>query len=271
MRHLWSLLAGILIAPLAWLGVAAGQSGSEQAVAEWQQAGRFDTADLIGPAAFLVAVGVLLGLVGTLRLSPAGPLAAGLLLVAPTVFMFINPFEALDAFAYDETSRVLGQDMQLWRPVQNGTLLVLGALLLMAVFSSSRWRRPEPGPLLAAGAPELAGAAEATGPEPATALSDEETVTAAAAVDEPEAQPESEAEPVSAGVDADAGAGEERPTAEQPSAAAAAKPAAAADSGTDSGTPAKDSSDPDDPDDPDEAAGAGASGSKAGGSGGAAS
>ncbi|MGH3679706.1 MAG: hypothetical protein ACRDT2_05515, partial [Natronosporangium sp.] len=164
MRHLWSLLAGILIAPLAWLGVAAGQSGSEQAVAEWQQAGRFDTADLIGPAAFLVAVGVLLGLVGTLRLSPAGPLAAGLLLVAPTVFMFINPFEALDAFAYNETSRVLGQDMQLWRPVQNGTLLVLGALLLMAVFSTGRWRRPEPEPLLAAGAPELAGASEATEP-----------------------------------------------------------------------------------------------------------
>lgn len=253
MRHLWSLLAGILIAPLAWLGVAAGQSGSEQAVAEWQQAGRFDTADLIGPAAFLVAVGVLLGLVGTLRLSPAGPLAAGLLLVAPTVFMFINPFEALDAFAYNETSRVLGQDMQLWRPVQNGTLLVLGALLLMAVFSTGRWRRPEPEPLLAAGAPELAGASEATEPEAATTMSDEEIVAAAAAIDEPEAESEAEA----AESDAD-----ERRTAEQPS--AAEKPAAA----EDSGTPDEKSSNPDDPD---EAAGAGASGSKAGGSGGSAS
>lgn len=251
MRHLWSLLAGILIAPLAWLGVAAGQSGSEQAVAEWQQAGRFDTADLIGPAAFLVAVGVLLGLVGTLRLSPAGPLAAGVLLVAPTVFMFINPFEALDAFSYDETSRVLSQDMQLWRPVQNGTLLVLGALMLMAVFSTGRWRRPEPEPLQVGEAPELAGAPETTGSESTATTSDEEIVAAAAPTDEPE--PDSEP----AGSDA----GDERPTAEQPS--AADKPAATENPGTsDSG---EKSSDPDEP------AGTGASGARAGGSGGSAS
>lgn len=140
MRHLWSLLAGIVAAPLAWLGLATGQYHAERLVVRWETDQRFDTVDLIGPTLFLIAVGVLLGLLGTLRWSPAGPLAAGVLLAAPTVLMFINPFETLDAFSYQETSRLLNQDLELWRPVANGTLLVLGVLLLMAVFSRQRWR-----------------------------------------------------------------------------------------------------------------------------------
>lgn len=255
MRHLWSLLAGILIAPLAWLGVAAGQSGSVQAVAEWQQAGRYDTAELLAPAGFLVAVGVLLGLVGTLRLSPAGPLAAGLLLVAPTVFMFINPFEALDAFAYDETSRVLGQDMQLWRPVQNGTLLVLGVLLLMAVFSTGRWRRPAAEPMLAAGAPAPASAPAETAPEPTTTASDEEIVAAAADIDEPGSEPGAESESESA-PERTENAGTKASTT-----ASGKESAEAGESGAEQSSGSK----------PDEPAGTGASGSKSGGSGGSAS
>jgi len=152
MRHLWSLVAGIVAAPLAWLAIATGQHRSVRSVAGWQEAGQFDTVDLIGPVIFLVAAGVLLGLVGTLRSSPAGALAAGVLLVIPTIFMFVNPFETLDAFSYDQTDRWLGQDLQLWRPVENGTLLVLGSLLLVAVLSAQRWRHwPEPAPPIETG------------------------------------------------------------------------------------------------------------------------
>jgi hypothetical protein len=197
MRHLWSLLAGVVAAPLAWLGLAAGQFGSERLVTRWQEAGRFDTVDLIGPVLFLLAVGVLLGLVGTLRWSPAGPLAAGLLLVAPTVFMFIDPFETLDAFSFDQTSRWLSQDLQLWKPVANGTLLVLGALLLMAAFSRHRWRRwPEqPAPVWATTDREPVGEAAPDEPtQPAWPASDDPARAGAAGIDQPGSSTRSPAE-----------------------------------------------------------------------------
>lgn len=190
MRHLWSLLAGIVAAPLAWLGLATGQYGSKHAVFEWQRDGRFDTVELIGPVIFLLAVGVLLGLVGTLRWSPAGPLAAGVLLAIPTLFMFVNPFETLDAFSYDETNRILGQDLQLWRPVENGTLLVLGALLLMAVFSTQRWRQwPQlPRPIAPATDDEVVSGVAALSSESGSTMSDDEILAAPAALEEPEPQ-----------------------------------------------------------------------------------
>jgi hypothetical protein len=140
-RHLWSLLAGIAAAPLAWLLLATGQHRSQATVDDWESAGLFNTAQLIGPVIVLLLAGVLLGVLGTLRWSPAGPIAAGLLLVLPTVFMFVNPFRTLDAISEPEGWRLLGQDLAPRLPVENGTLLVLGALLLMATFSTHRWRR----------------------------------------------------------------------------------------------------------------------------------
>jgi hypothetical protein len=188
MRHLWSLLAGVVAAPLAWLCLAAGQYQSSRSVAEWNEENFFDTAELIGPAAFLAAAGILLGLVGTLRWSPAGPTVAGLLLVVPTIFMFINPFDTREAF--NEPERLVGQDMQPWLPVENGTLLVLGALLLMAVFSAQRWRRwPAAAGLTATGtAVPITGAAAApvTEQPPPAPMTDDEILAAAADMEEQE-------------------------------------------------------------------------------------
>ena len=183
MRHLWSLLAGLVAAPLAWLFLATGQYRSSRTVANWNEASAFDTADLIGPAAFLAAAGILLGLLGTLRLSPAGPVVAGLLLVAPTVFMFINPFETLDAFSVDQPRRLFNQDLQPWLPVENGTLLVLGALLLMAVFSAQRWRR---WPVAAPATLPPAMVAERPAPDQPQPMSDEEILAAAAEMEKEE-------------------------------------------------------------------------------------
>lgn len=187
MRHLLSLLAGIVAAPLAWLFIATGQHRAGRTAASWEAAGRFDTADLIGPAFFLVGAGVVLGLLGTLRWSPAGPLAAGALLVIPSVFMFVNPFETLDWFSYPDTRRAFSQDFQPWLPVANGTLLVLGALLLMAVFSAQRWRRwPAPAASMPPATDQqvlegVAALSESEGPSP---MSDEEILATAAALDE---------------------------------------------------------------------------------------
>jgi hypothetical protein len=141
MRHLRSLLAGIVAAPLVWLSLATGQHRSQATLSGWEAAGTFDTTQLIGPAAILVAAGVVLGLLGTLRWSPVGPIVAGVLFVVPTVFLFVNPFRTLDAIPGGENWRLLGQDLLPHLPVANGTLLVLGSLLLIAAFSAQRWRR----------------------------------------------------------------------------------------------------------------------------------
>lgn len=188
MRHLWSLIAGILVAPLAWLLLAIGQSNAEQRITRWEQAGFFDTANLVAPAVFLVAAGLLLGVLGTLRWSPAGPMVAGALLVLPTVFMFANPFRTLEFFGYDQPRRIFWQDFQPWLPAANGTLLVLGSLLLVATVSAQRWRRwpVAPTPLPAATDEEvIAGVGQLARPSgPTSPMSDDEILAAAAAIDE---------------------------------------------------------------------------------------
>ena len=139
MRHLWSLLAGLVAAPLAWLLLAAGQHRSQEIVDGWTAANRFDTGELIGPGLFLLGAGVVLGLVATLRWSPVGPLVAAVLFLTPAVLMFIDPLWALSRV--DGQVKLFGQDLALSGPAENGTLLVLGGLLLMAVFSKRRWQR----------------------------------------------------------------------------------------------------------------------------------
>jgi len=205
MRHLWSLLAGVVSAPLVWLLLASGQHRSHATVAAWDAAGRFNTADLIGPVILLAVAGIILGLLGTLRFSPAGPMAAGALFVTPTVLMFINPVRTLDGFfrplgisTDPPPRRILAQDLEPWLPVENGTLLVLGVLLLMAVFSSQRWRRWPAVPAASAAAPAaparsgaatdeevIAGIAALGGDRPKpTPMTDDEILAAAAALDD---------------------------------------------------------------------------------------
>ncbi|MER5700865.1 hypothetical protein ABT023_02725 [Micromonospora sp. NPDC002296] len=143
MRHLWSFLAGLVVAPVTWVLVTLGQDGSARTITRWVEIGTFNTANLIEPAVYLAVAGILLGLLGTLRFSPLGPLVAGLLLVAPYVGLFAVPFKVRDRLPEDW--KVLGDPLPLHLPVQNGTLFLIGALLLMATFSGQRWRRwPRP-------------------------------------------------------------------------------------------------------------------------------
>ena len=145
MRHLWSLLAGVVAAPLTWCLIALGQSGSQDTVGDWVRNRTFDVTDLVEPAAYLVAAGVVLGLVATLRISPVGPLVGGVLLAAAYIGMFIAPLDVRDAVPDDW--EVLDRQLPLRLPLDNGTLLLVGVLLLMAVFSAQRWRRwPAPAP-----------------------------------------------------------------------------------------------------------------------------
>ncbi|SCE79361.1 hypothetical protein GA0070607_1658 [Micromonospora coriariae] len=151
MRHLWSFLAGLVVVPITWVLVTLGQDGSSRTVDRWVEIGTFNTANLIEPAVYLGVGGVLLGLLGTLRVSPLGPLVAGLLLVTPYVGMFVAPFEVRDAIPHGW--KVFGDPLPLRLPVENGTLFLIGLLLLMAAFSRQRWQqwpRPVTEPAMAA-------------------------------------------------------------------------------------------------------------------------
>ena len=127
------------MAPLTWLLVAMGQGGSTRTVDGWLARGEYDTVDLIEPAAYLLAAAVVAGLLATLRISPLGPLVAGLLLVTPYAWLFADPLALADALP--EGWQLFGEPIPLGVPVRNGTLGLLGALLVMAVFSVQRWRR----------------------------------------------------------------------------------------------------------------------------------
>ncbi|QLQ39361.1 hypothetical protein [Micromonospora robiginosa] len=143
MRHLWSFLAGLVVAPVTWVLVTLGQDGSGRTVNRWVEIGTYSTPNLIEPAVYLGVAGVLLGLLGTLRFSPLGPLVAGLLLVVPYIGLFVAPFTVRDRVPGD--LKLLGDPLPLRQPLDNGTLFLIGMLLLMAVFSAGRWRRrPEP-------------------------------------------------------------------------------------------------------------------------------
>jgi hypothetical protein len=139
MRHLWSFLAGLVVAPITWVLITLGQDGSSHTINRWVEIGTFNTANLIEPAVYLGVAGILLGLLGTLRFSPLGPLVAGLLLVTTYVGMCVAPFAVRGRIPEDW--KVLGDPLPLRLPVENGTLFLIGVLLLMATFSGQRWRR----------------------------------------------------------------------------------------------------------------------------------
>ncbi|MFU8849636.1 hypothetical protein ACNAW0_01380 [Micromonospora sp. SL1-18] len=139
MRHLWSFLAGLVVAPVTWVFVTLGQDGSGRTVHRWVEIGTYSTPNLIEPAVYLGVAGILLGLLGTLRFSPLGPLVAGLLLVVPYLGLFVAPFTIRDQIP--DGWKMLGDPMPLRQPLENGTLFLIGLLLLVAGFSKQRWRQ----------------------------------------------------------------------------------------------------------------------------------
>ncbi|HEX6498043.1 MAG TPA: hypothetical protein VF054_03320 [Micromonosporaceae bacterium] len=142
MRHIASLVAGLLIAPLAWVLLAAGQTGSINVVDAWGH-GSAHPVDLLRPALCLVAAGLLLGLIVSLRVSPVGPLVAGVGYAAVYLAMIFKSSAVHDTMPGQFTA--FGQPVDPQIPLDNGTVLLLGTILIMAVVSPGRWRRwPRP-------------------------------------------------------------------------------------------------------------------------------
>lgn len=133
MRHVWSLIAGILITPLAWFLIAFGQGAMSRG-----QASDGVQDDVILGGLLIIGVGLLLGLVSSLRTSPVGALVGGLIFVGAAAFALIRPIDALEVFSREV---VLGDyKTNIADPLNHGTLAVAGGMLLIAVFSAARWR-----------------------------------------------------------------------------------------------------------------------------------
>jgi hypothetical protein len=139
MRHIWTMLAAVIIAPLAWLLLAFGEDGSLRAFANHDANGGFHTHDFLRPILVLGAAGLLLGLIATLRLSPLGAVLTGLAYTASYALMLVAPDRVLDLlpnkFAVD------GRLIDPATPLRTGAAMLLGAVLLVAVVSVERWRQ----------------------------------------------------------------------------------------------------------------------------------
>lgn len=143
MRHYGTLIAAVVISPLAWILLAFGQDRSAQAFANAKSNGALHSADFLGPLLFLLAAGLLLGLIGTLRFSPLGATFAGLVFAGSYALLLAAPKGLMDFAGHDLS--IAGHRADMSAPIRSGSAMVLGAALLVAVVSVARWRRwPRP-------------------------------------------------------------------------------------------------------------------------------
>ena len=153
-RHVAALLAAILIAPLCWLMLAIGQGRPDRTVT--------------GTLACVVAAGLLVGLVATVRASRLGAALTGAAYAAVHVAALAFPGATLSLFP--RGVRVAGRSVDPAAPLRTGTALVFAVVLLAAAVGLGRRRsadeRPaEPAPAPVA-APRARGHRTAGSPRP---------------------------------------------------------------------------------------------------------
>ncbi|WP_199736317.1 hypothetical protein [Micromonospora sp. HM5-17] len=145
MRHIGTVVYALVMTPLVWFLLAAGQDRSAREFATILDSGG-NGGRLVLPALTLAAAGVLLGLASALRFSPLGAVLAGAFLVIAGLGPLTSP-QLLNLL--DRDVAVAGRTVDLSVPVRTGTALALGSLLLVGAASVQRWRRwpkPEPEP-----------------------------------------------------------------------------------------------------------------------------
>jgi hypothetical protein len=145
MRHLWTLIAAIVIAPAAWLLIAFGQTQSAPAFQKALASGAWPAGDFVWPLVFLAGAGILLGLLGTLRFSPLGAVLTGLAYVASFVAVLVDGKDVYKLFKYNIS--LFKHEAPVAAPIASCMSLVLGSLLLVGVASVGRWRRWPAGPV----------------------------------------------------------------------------------------------------------------------------
>jgi hypothetical protein len=105
----------------------------------WTVRDEFDPAGLIGPVAYLAAAGLIAGLIACLRVSPAGPTVAGLVLAGWYGALYLVPQRVIDLIPNRLDLALVEAQPRV--PLANGTLAMLSVLFLVALWSPGRWRR----------------------------------------------------------------------------------------------------------------------------------
>jgi hypothetical protein len=178
MRHLWSLVLSLVLTPLIY--VSAGLS----AVKFGEARGLGITAGVGLLAAFVA--GALYAVLVMVRLSPVGPIVAGL------IYLGVTFWSVLDRSGFEGVmpADIAGEEGLLHVPVGMGTAL-LAAPLLLTVFSSRRWRgAQQPAPVSHDAAPVVypevdASAVPTNAPTPVSAAPSYTTPSSVAPTYEP--------------------------------------------------------------------------------------
>jgi hypothetical protein len=134
MRHLGSLIAGIVVGIVAWvlIGVAQARIGSDAVnginTHSW---GHYSVALLL-----MAIAGLLIGLIASTRVSPIGPFVAGAAYVLLQLAYVTWPH-----FLNWLPGSMFGQHDIWTRPMSSGVFALLGLVLLVGVLSLRRWQR----------------------------------------------------------------------------------------------------------------------------------
>ncbi|MGA8113865.1 MAG: hypothetical protein WCA46_09405 [Actinocatenispora sp.] len=134
MRHISSLVAGIVIGIIAWMIIGVAQYHLGIAAATGISGRSWGLYWL--PLLLFAVAGLLIGLVASTRISPIGPFiaGAGYVLLQLAYVTFPNFLNWLPG-------NVFGQ-INIWdRPMRSGMFAVLGLVMLTAVLSVRRWQR----------------------------------------------------------------------------------------------------------------------------------
>lgn len=139
MRHIGTVIAAVIVGPLAWILFAVGQDRSARIFANAHEGTAFTSSDFVRPVLVLAAAGILLGLIATLRFSPLGAALAGTIYSASYLGLLVSPTTMMKLL--DHKMTLSGHQVDLAAPVRNGTTLLVGSLLLVGVVSVRRWQR----------------------------------------------------------------------------------------------------------------------------------
>jgi hypothetical protein len=138
MRHLVSLGAGLLLAPVIWFLAALGDYRLLAALPRGAAGGGSSKELLLG-VLLLLACGLWLGVLLGTRISPLGPVAAALAWLGLGA-LFISDPATVAGFLPDGPN---GQVELFTLPLEHGYAYLVGAAMLVPAISAGRWRGTE--------------------------------------------------------------------------------------------------------------------------------
>jgi len=141
MRHLGSLIVALVVGSVAWVLLAFGLDRSGEAFAA-DRGGALQAHDFLKPLLLLAVAGLLLGIIGTLRLSRLGPLVLGIAYTFSYTLLLVAPERLMDLFTANLS--VAGRHADLSTPIRTGTSLLVGILLLLGSIRAGRRRMRGP-------------------------------------------------------------------------------------------------------------------------------